>query len=675
MDFRKSILLTRLQNNGNMSLSQYINEFNVSVRTVKTEINDLNEQLGEALIHIHQDTIFVSDEDKLKQRSQLLLKKTSLVTYKLSRNERHILEFLMLLFAENYVTVNDICDRLMVSRGTVLSDLRELKHNLAAEHLALFSKTNHGFRVKGDEAILRQYALKQICNHPLRTDSFLVKQMDSLVFAGIDVDDFSRELIDYADLNRIEMTDEVFQEALVYLCISVKRIIMNPTHSGTLPGSDGSLLERCVRHTVPGYQLSSTQKAMVEKQLQVILENRNPESKSADEQIKISSFIWKVCQDFDIISLFGYENYRNLFNHIELTIQYIKDKKEVSINPFCKELKKKYEEIFRSIELNIDSIQDLVDRRIEENDISYIAMHIATVIEGRKQDKTALSAVIVCPTGRCVSLLLKARVMKYFNITISDILPSYKVNDSLNVDFIISTVPLASVGIPVVHVNQMLSQVDIDKLEIQIEKMSLLNEQKEIISDIERYLEEYMAITQESDDFGSHLHQLNKKYEPLDNGHDLFFYKALRDENMILDSEVSDWESAIRQSGELLLKDESLTPEYIHKMIELVQENGPYIVFSPGFVIAHAGPEDGAKQLGVSLVRTQTPIDVLDNEIKVRLIVCLSIPDKTSHVFLLFQIYKCLCNPDIFRYLLNAGTKDEFKTILKIFELRSEDVK
>ena len=103
--------------------------------------------------------------------------------------------------------------------------------------------------------------------------------------------------------------------------------------------------------------------------------------------------------------------------------------------------------------------------------------------------------------------------------------------------------------------------------------------------------------------------ELNAKYTPEDSTNLLYFYKALTQEHILLNEYVSDWEESIRCVGNLLLKDHYLTQNYINTMIDLVKENGPYIVFSPGFVIAHAGPEDGAEKLGVSVIRLVEPIE------------------------------------------------------------------
>lgn len=678
MDYRKSYILTKLQNNEILKTSNLMEPLNVSLRTLKSEVREINSLLGNTFILIDDENLKVKNLETFNLLSTQLIESSNLTNYKLNKDERLVLEFLHLCFSNKFVTVEELCDLLLVSRGTILSDLKDLKKMLQGTGIKVTSLTNHGYILKGEQLKIKQRVLEILYDYKYRQNQFLKREIENILYKGIDLDYFGNQMLSYTEQKEIILSDDKFYRLMALVIVYVKCLCTNNSKGKGQIVQEDSLLNTCLKaydSTMNLYE--STQELFVKECDQLLTENTMVVhiQKNADEQMKISSYIWKVCQDFDIIALFGYENYRNLYSHIELTIQYLTEKKTVSINPFCEELKAKYPEIFKSLEQNVYIIQDLVDRKFDENEISYMAMHIASVIEGRKPNKSSLTAVIVCPSGRCTSLLLKARILKYFNITILDILPAYKVNEDLNVDFVISTVPLHVKKIPVVQINQMLSETDIDNLEKQIDKMLSTRNQKYILDDIQCYLEKYQEITSgNTSEFDRKLTELNREYNPEEKANLLYFYKALDKKHILLDSEISNWEDSIRISGKLLLDDGYLENSYIEKMISLVKENGPYIVFSPGFVIAHAGPEDGAKELGVSLIRLKNPIDFGVEDIKVKFIICMSIPNEINHVFLLFQIYKCMCNTDIFKYLSLARTKDEFLQILKIFELRSQEL-
>lgn len=676
MDHRKNYILNKLRNSENLFIPDLAIELDISERTLKNEIKTLNLLLGKFLIDIQNDKTIIIDSELFDKLSNDLINNTNLATYRLNKKERTILELLNLSFANKYVTVDELCNVLKVSRGTILADLKMLKKELRRKSIKIIAFTNHGFMIKGNEDNIKMYLLDILFDKDYQLNPFLRKEVEYILYDSVNIDALSFKLLEYVESKEIEMTDDLFYKALVLIIITLKRIKVRKNGISDYLNKK-TLLYDCLQEYDSSLVLSKSENDKFEIALNELFSINTTVSidvNNADEQMKVSSFIWKVCQDFDIIALFGYENYHNLFSHIELTIQYLAKKKNISPNPFCQELRNKYSEIFKSIEQNVYIIRDLVDREINENDISYMAMHIASVIEGRKPNKPSLSAVIVCPNGRCTSLLLRARILKYFNITIKEILPSYKVNDELDVDFVISTVPLKIDSIPIIQINQMLSQIDIDNMEQQINRMISTKKERFILNDIQSYLDEYQAISLSyPDDFDMELNELNQKYDPVDNSDLLYFYKGLKEEFINLDSKVTTWEASIKEAGKLLLEHDYLTQNYIDEMVELVKENGPYIVFSPGFVIAHAGPNDGAKKLGVSVVRSKNPIDFGIEDINVKFVICLSIPDKVNHVFLLFQIYKCMCNTKIFNYLSQAINKREFIQILKIFELRSND--
>ncbi|MBE8527845.1 hypothetical protein ILP97_62075 [Amycolatopsis sp. H6(2020)] len=55
-----------------------------------------------------------------------------------------------------------------------------------------------------------------------------------------------------------------------------------------------------------------------------------------------------------------------------------------------------------------------------------------------------------------------------------------------------------------------------------------------------------------------------------------------------------DWRSAIQRAGELLTNVGGAGSSYALPMIDLVEERGPYVVITPGFVLAYAHPEADA---------------------------------------------------------------------------------
>ncbi|RRD93259.1 PTS sugar transporter subunit IIA [Clostridiales bacterium COT073_COT-073] len=137
-----------------------------------------------------------------------------------------------------------------------------------------------------------------------------------------------------------------------------------------------------------------------------------------------------------------------------------------------------------------------------------------------------------------------------------------------------------------------------------------------------------------------------------------------------LDIDVENWEDAIRCAGEILLDQNIIENRYIDAMIQSVKKLGPYIVLLPGVALAHARPEDGTKQMGISFATLNPEIYFGNKDFDpVRLIICLSAIDDTSHLDILSVIAEILAQPQNIDDLLNCTDTEEF--VNKMMEMEN----
>lgn len=124
--------------------------------------------------------------------------------------------------------------------------------------------------------------------------------------------------------------------------------------------------------------------------------------------------------------------------------------------------------------------------------------------------------------------------------------------------------------------------------------------------------------------------------------------------------EASDWQSAVRATGRILVENELAEEEYIEAMVRMVEELGPYIVMTPGIAIPHARPEEGAKRVGFAAIKLAVPIE-FGNEYNdpVYLVLGFCSPNATEHVALLAKIAAVLEAEDILESIKAANTAEE----------------
>lgn len=72
--------------------------------------------------------------------------------------------------------------------------------------------------------------------------------------------------------------------------------------------------------------------------------------------------------------------------------------------------------------------------------------------------------------------------------------------------------------------------------------------------------------------------------------------------------DASDWQDAVRKTGEVLVRNGRVKPEYVEDMIDTVHKLGPYIVLGPGLAMPHAKRGDRVLNSGVGIVTLKEPV-------------------------------------------------------------------
>lgn len=113
---------------------------------------------------------------------------------------------------------------------------------------------------------------------------------------------------------------------------------------------------------------------------------------------------------------------------------------------------------------------------------------------------------------------------------------------------------------------------------------------------------------------------------------------VLNEKNVRLNVKAETWEEAIRIGGQLLVDNGCAKPSYVDGIIRSVKQYGPYIIISKGFAIPHTRPEDGALQIGFSLITLDKPVYFDGDEEPVEVMICFAATDSKTHLDILKMI-------------------------------------
>lgn len=131
---------------------------------------------------------------------------------------------------------------------------------------------------------------------------------------------------------------------------------------------------------------------------------------------------------------------------------------------------------------------------------------------------------------------------------------------------------------------------------------------------------------------------------------------------------VTSWQEALALCARPLLQADIISPEYVTAIVQQHQRLGPYYVLAPGLAMPHARPEEGAKELGLSLLKLQEGVFFgSEDGDPVDLIIMLAAPDKHSHIELIAALAELFTSEDDMAELHQATTVQEIKTIIHRF--------
>ncbi|HAS74183.1 MAG TPA: hypothetical protein DCS67_08580, partial [Clostridiales bacterium UBA8960] len=160
-----------------------------------------------------------------------------------------------------------------------------------------------------------------------------------------------------------------------------------------------------------------------------------------------------------------------LVSHLRPAISRIKMALEIR-NPLLEKIKEMYPEIFSMSRVVSTVIEEKYDIELPDGEIGYIAMHFGASIERFKKHliKTRKIKVgVVCASGIGTSSLLYSRLEKSFpdmelvtQLSKEDILTSRA--QVLGIELLISTIVIEASGLPVIQVNPLLPESDIEKV-------------------------------------------------------------------------------------------------------------------------------------------------------------------------------------------------------------------
>lgn len=678
-----------------LTISDLSTHFGVSERTIRNDLNNINDWLGQNGLSL----IKLGSNGRIEYRPEIeevqkFVLENDFYSYKLSKEERKLIMAAILISSSEYTTLAKIADILFVSRVTVINDLDDVKRFISQEKLKVISHSNKGLRVEGEESRKRRMLL--LMNRPQREFGqmdFAGNTLNRLMGIEGEEQEIIRKIINEQEhANNSFMTDDSFHELTLYLSILLKRVRQGEfvekqdiSHNLRYPMAAGILKYLCQYCGVTVTEDEVQYLSMVLSGLRY-LKKDDFNGDIVKTQLITRQFIEAVSRTLELDFNNDYVFYENLSNHL----QSIFESSDLSFkeNPVLRQILDKNKQIEYAVDENRAIVEKYIHRPLSPVELTYIAIHICAAIERKKNKEVAFHVILVCHGGIGTSQLLLERLKKHFNFQIVDIMSAHEVGRIRKgqADMVISTVRLSDCEIDNVVVTPSLDDTDylkvghlIDDLRSRknlpprLEKKKItakspLNRLKPVIRQykeqdvelllkkVEEEVNQYFCVEEENPDlFAPMLHHI------------------LTADRIELDVECRDWREAVRLSASRLLRDGVIEKCYVESMIHNIEENGPYVVIYPGFAMPHDAADAGTLRVGMNLIRLKEPVLFGDEEAEpVRYVCCLSAVDHERHLKAFFHLVNLLQNSRFRDMLERCGSPKEMADGIRKFEYELE---
>lgn len=685
MKTRAIKLLERLLNSTlPISTKQLSEEYKVSERTIKNDIDEINDsfllEYEFPLIENIRTKGVILKTDKSDKATILDKLNAESKENFFTRDERLKELFLSIIFSKDKVFLNKKREEYKVSKSTIDDDIKVLRQLLDEVNLKIVSHPKKGLRIVGDELTIRSYAYRLCLAYVEKYPSSIQTNTDFIMSNYFLADDLNR--IDGLFSKRIFENDENIYRAsmLTYTTIWIMRIQQGnflKNSSDTTHSSSSVEVMNFIDDIIDSYQLdvSLEESSYISSVLESI---KQKDSIVTPNWGQIQLFILQM---INYVSLqvgipFGKkEKYlqENLYFHISNMLVRIKNGVQL-INPLKVKIKETYGPIYEAVAIFCKNLETLLDSQISEDEIAFITIHFSTVLsELRQQEDYYFRAVVVCNQGVATSKLLSENLKEYFDVEVLATLSSREIEfiDKLDIDLVFSTVDIDYYNKPLMILDPIIQNKT--KIEITdfLNKNIHLRKRISKSQDSTRLFQEILKEVEKSKKIDSDFYD-NLKDIFLENGYQVNLREVqpvirdiLKDENIIITEEKFSWEKSIEKVASLLLEKNIITSNYIKAMINSVKEFGPYIVIGPHLALAHARPEDGCNELGLSLAIFKDSVEFGEEENQqVKVIFCLSAIDSFSHLGIMKDLVNLIRSTDKVEKLSYANSVEEVKEIL-----------
>lgn len=681
MNQRSKEILNLLIERKESRLSDLASLYEVSDRTIRNDVVSLNDYLG----NLNFGQIKIKNKHLRlhltvdKKRILTEINKFDVYEYKFTSDERSLICLLMLINNTSYMTIQQLSEKLLTSRSTVVNDLRTTR-SLAKEHgIKLVSRANKGFKVEADEVVVRRF-LYQVTG----LEHFSI--LETVAFEEGYEEKIQLDMIELAlkkCRTKLALTEKNMARLQRYLTISAFR-----NYHGQKLEKEGGTLTRTYQYLADSLIsylfLDEVDIIFIEKELEQDVSRGQLSSKINKESIRIQvvamRFIEKISQELQIDFKEDYIFYDNFAAHL---LRMLRREDHASHSPlFMEDIVKSNLKIKDAILHHLGIIEESIGRKARLIEIDYIIIHVYAAMERKKRKGSSLKVALVTQEKATEIFLIESKLNNNFSFN----LDIYSVADTIQgyYDLVLTTTYLPNQEY--LHISPVVTDEDYILIANEIDRIIKEKEFSDISLQKDTALKIIELISEKIDQEELTKKELKASVRTLllsfvEDSEEIVEQRLadfLPETHIQLDVEVADWKEAIYRAGQNLVVEGSCDITYLDTIVKNIQENGPYMVISEGFAYPHAQIGDYNRKTAMNLIRLKHPVyfddevqdDVTDiGTLPVRYICLLSAVDSRTHTKAFFNLSNLLKNPRFKEKLDACQTSMEVHALIEEYEI------
>ena len=461
-------------------LSKVAELLNLTERSVRYKVDEINEEIGSKKIEIKKREFFSSitenDMDKLFDNIEES-------NYIYSQKEREELIILYTLMKKDNFLLKELADKLSTSKSTIRNDLKKLKKILLKYNIKLLQDEKLKYYFDYSEEDYRYFIAIYLYNYV----SF-DKKYNKIFFADLS---YFRKII-YKEIkeeyiNEIEVVSKRIKKAeLDFMDETLNILVILMVISQKREEKNTNLILENIEILKNRKEYDQLKKIFPDfTNLNLLFFTDYLFKISRDEKdvfIKFKNWLDISVAVIKIVRAFEIENKTNLKNmdvFLDEIFYYIKPlifrtKRKIKLkNSILKDVKNLYPSIFHFLKKNFYYLEEVIDEKVSEEEVAYLVPFFHKVLQNN--NKMNKKAVLVTTYKENIALFLKEDIETEFLVDIDKILTLKnfeQIKDKLNnYDYILTTFNVEEDFVKeikltkVIELNPILTEKDIKKLE------------------------------------------------------------------------------------------------------------------------------------------------------------------------------------------------------------------